>query len=65
MHAGRRTDWDFEKLRRRSSRSLRDTSVDRVEELFEGELLEHARDTVQAAYAALDHRHEAMHSVWT
>ncbi len=65
LHAGRRTDWDFEKLRRGSSRWLRDTSLDRVEELFEEELLEHARDTVQAAYMALDHRHVAMHSVWT
>jgi hypothetical protein len=65
LHAGRRTDWDFEKLRRGSSRWLRDTSLDRLEELFEEELLEHARDTVQAAYRALDHRHVAMHSVWT
>jgi hypothetical protein len=65
LHAGRCNDWDFEKLRRGSSRWLRDTSLDRLEELFEEELLEHARDTVQAAYTALDHRHVAMHSVWT
>lgn len=65
LHAGRRNDWDFEKLRRGSSRWLRDTSLDRLKELFEEELLEHARDTVQAAYTALDHRHVAMHSVWT
>ncbi len=44
---------------------MRDTSLDRVEELFEEELLEDARETVRAAYTALDHRHVAMHSVWT
>jgi len=52
-------------LRRRSSAWLRDKSVDRVKELFEGQLLEHAHAVVQTADAALDHRHVAMHSVWT
>lgn len=36
-----------------------------MNELFEGQLLEHARAIVQTAYAALDHRHVVMHSVWT
>ncbi len=65
LHAGDRADWDFKDLRRRSSAWLRDKSVDRVKELFEGQLLEHAHAVVQTAYAALDHRHVAMHSVWT
>jgi hypothetical protein len=65
LHAGRRADWDFEVLRRRSSAWLLDKSLDRVEELFEGQMLEQAREVVQAAYSALDHRHIAMHSVWT
>jgi hypothetical protein len=33
--------------------------------LFDGQMLEQARDVVQDAYSALDHRHVAMHSVWT
>lgn len=65
LHAGARADWDFEDLRRRSSAWLRDKSVSRVEELFEGELLQNAHAVVQAAYAALDKRHVAMHTVWT
>lgn len=65
LHAGDRADWDYKDLRRRSSACLRDKSVDRVNELFEGQLLEHAHAVVQTAYAALDHRHVAMHSVWT
>jgi hypothetical protein len=65
LHAGQRAAWDFEDLRRRGSAWLRDKSLDRVEELFEGELLENAHAVVLAAYFALDHRHVAMHSVWT
>ena len=65
LHAGRRADWDFEDLRRRGSAWLRDTSLHRAEELFEGQLLEQARDVVRTAYSALDQRHVAMHSVWT
>ena len=65
LHAGEGAAWDFEDLRRRGSAWLRDKSLDRVEELFEGELLENARAVVLAAYTALDHRHVAMHSVWT
>lgn len=65
LHAGDRASWDFEALRRRPSSWLRDKSLDRLDELFEGRLLEQARDVVLAAYAALDHRHVAMHSVWT
>jgi hypothetical protein len=33
--------WNFEDLRRRSSAWLRDKSLERVEELFEGQLLAH------------------------
>ncbi len=65
LHAGDRVDWDFTDLRRRSSAWLRDKSVDRVKELFEGQLQDHADAVVKTAYAALDHRHAAMHSVWT
>ncbi len=65
LHAGDRAHWDFNDLRRRSSALLRDKSVDRVKELFEGQLLGHAHAVVQTAYAALDHTHVAMHSVWT
>jgi hypothetical protein len=65
LHAGKRTDWDFEVLRRRSSGWLRDKSLGRVEELFQGQLLVQGRDVVQAAYTALDHRHIAIHAVWT
>jgi hypothetical protein len=65
LHAGARADWDFENLRRRSSTWLRDKSVSRLEELFEGELLQSAQAVVQAAYTALDHRQVAMHTVWT
>jgi hypothetical protein len=57
--------WDFEDLRRRGSAWLRDKSLDRVDKLFEGELLENAHAVVLAAHSALDHRHVAMHSVWT
>jgi len=39
LHAGERADWDFEDLRRRGSAWLRDKSLDRVDELFEGQLL--------------------------
>ena len=52
-------------LRRRSSAWLRDKSMGRVDELFEGELLQNAQAVVQAAYIALDRRHVAMHTVWT
>ena len=65
LHAGERADWDFRDLRRHSSARLCDKLVDRIKELFEGQLLEHAHFVVQTAYAALDHRHVAMHSVWT
>jgi len=65
LHAGDRDDWDFKDLRRRSSAWLRDKSLDRMKELFEGQLLDHADAVVKTAYAALDHRHVAMHSVWT
>lgn len=65
LHAGRRADWDFEDLRRRRSAWLRETSLHRVRELFEEQLLEQAHDVVRAAYSALDQRHVAMHSVWT
>lgn len=65
LHAGARADWDFEDLRRRSSAWLRNKSVERVEELFEGELLGNAQAVLQAAYTALDHRHLAMHTVCT
>ncbi len=65
LHAGDRAHWDFNDLRRRSSALLRDKSVDRMKELFEGQLLDHAHAVVQTAYAALDHRHVVMHSVWT
>jgi len=65
LHAGERAGWDFEDLRRRGSAWLRDKSLDRVDELFEGQLLEDAQAVVLAAYTALDHRHVAMHSVWT
>ncbi len=65
LHAGDRAGWDFKDLRCRTSAWLRDKSAERVNELFERQLLEHARAVVQTAYAALDHRHVAMHSVWT
>jgi len=49
LHAGDRADWDFKDLRRRSSAWLCDKSVDRVKELFEGQLLDHAHAVVQSA----------------
>jgi len=65
LHAGERAAWDFEELRGQSSAWLRNKSLNRVAELFEDPLLEQARGVVQGAYTALDHRHVAMHSVWT
>ena len=65
LHAGARAEWEFEDLGRRSSAWLRDKSMGRVDELFEGELLQNAQAVVQAAYIALDRRHVAMHTVWT
>lgn len=65
LHAGARADWDFEDLRRRRSAWLREKALVRVEKLFDGELLQQARDVVKRAYSALEHRHVAMHSVWT
>lgn len=65
LYASARADWDFEDLRRRPSAWLRDKALDRVKQLFDGQLLQQARDVVQGAYTALDHRHVAMHSVWT
>lgn len=65
LHAGERADWDFEDLRRRGSAWLRDKSLNRVEQLFEGRLRAIAHAVVQAAYSALEHRHVAMHTVWT
>ncbi len=64
LHAGDRDDWDFRDLRRGSSRCLRNKSLGRVNELFEGKLLKDARAVVKAAYVALDRRHVAMHSLW-
>ena len=65
LHAGRRSDWKFDELRRKPSSRLKDLALQRVEEFFEGPMLKDSTASIEAAWSALDHRHVVMHTVWT
>jgi hypothetical protein len=65
LHNGRRAEWKFEDLQKHSSSQLRRQALQRLNELFEGQLCTDARMAVEDAYQALHRRHAVMHTVWT
>ncbi len=65
LHSGKRADWALEGVQKHSSIELRRQVLQRLDELFEGQLVSDARIAVHYAYDALNRRHAVMHTVWT